>query len=36
MLWYNNPETVLAQHDARRESRASKSRQTLRLIAEGK
>jgi hypothetical protein len=36
MLWYNNPESVLAQHDARRETWADQSRHSLRLVVEGK
>lgn len=36
MLWYNNPESILAQHEAKRETRANKTRQSLRLVVEGK
>jgi hypothetical protein len=36
MLWYNNPESVLAEHQARRETRTNRSRHSLRLVAEGK
>ncbi len=34
MLWYNNPESVLAIQQSKRETTANRSRRALRLIAE--